>query len=168
MNNEKTKLLLHWFHCIKLPAEVETKNHPFHNLFHFKHGFRPHLFICAADGKSKKVFTGAQPQSLLQRELNKLINIAYKKKPKPAIQAMMKFLTKFDMYDLRESELLTQIDLAREASGPKSPRVKKIQKTLEKVRLKKAKAMKMAKAVCDLKLKVVKATTGKPAQKKGD
>jgi len=168
LNNEKTKLLLHWFHCIKLPAEVEKKNHPFHNLFHFKHGFRPHLFICTAEGQSKKVFTGAQPQSLLQRELNKLINISYAKKPKPAIQAMLKYLSKFDQYDLRESELLTQIDLAREASGPKSSRVKKVQKTLEKVRRNKAKAMKMAKAVCDLKLKVVKAKALSGAPKKGD
>ena len=168
LNNEKTKLLLHWFHCVKLPADVEKKNHPFHNVFHFKHGFRPHLFICTADGQNKKVFTGRQPQSLLQRELNRVIAIAYKKKPKPAIKAMMKFLTKFDMYDLLESEILTRMDLAREASGPKSSKVKKIEKSLAKVRKQKAKAMQGAKAVCDLKLKVVQLPPKKSAVKKGD
>lgn len=155
LDNEKTKLLLHWFHCVKLPADVQQKDHPFYNVFEFKHGFRPHLFICTADGQNKKVFTGAQPQSLLQLELNKVMKIAYQKNPKPAIQAMMNFLTKFDMYDLRETELLAQMDDAREKSGPDSSACKKIEKTLAGVRLQKAKAMKGAKAVCDLKLRVV-------------
>lgn len=169
LNNEKTMLLLNWFHCVKLPAEVSKKNHPFHNVFKYKFGFRPHLFICTADGNNKVVFTGAQPQSILQRELTKMIKLAYKKNPKSAIKAMMKCMTKFDMLDLREQELLTMVDTAREEKGPKSSAVKKLEKTLAKVRKDKDRVWKTAKAVCDLKLKVVKADPVKKATaKKGD
>lgn len=166
LNNEKTQLLLHWFRCVKLPAEVSKPNHPFHKLFDYKYGFRPHLFISTADGENKVVFTGAQSQSVLQRHLTKTIGIAYKKKPKSAIKAMMKCMSKFDMLDLREQELLTMVDVAREEKGPKSSSVKKLNRTLAKVRNKKADVWKMAKAVCDLKLKVVKAPARATAKAK--
>jgi hypothetical protein len=166
LNNEKTKLLLHWFRCVKLPAEVSKKNHPFHKVFDYKYGFRPHLFICTKDGANKIVFTGKQSQSRLQYYLTKTIKIAYKKKPKLAIKAMMKCMTKFDMLDLREQELLTMVDVAREEKGPKSSAVKKLNKTLAKVRKDKAKVWKTAKAVCDLKLKVVKAPAIKASASK--
>lgn len=119
----------------------------------------PHLFIAASDGTSRVNFNGLQAQSYLQKQLIKLIDISYKKKPLPAVKSVIKFLSKFDMYDMREDTLLVQIDEAREANGPKSSTVKKFRKQLAEVRKKKAQFMKMAKAVCDLKLKV---TTKKP------
>ena len=33
IDNEKTFLLSAWFHCVKLPADVLEKDHPFHSLF---------------------------------------------------------------------------------------------------------------------------------------
>jgi hypothetical protein len=153
LNNEKTQLLLNWFHCVKLPPETTDKNHPFHNLF-ARGGAMPHLFIAAADGSDRIDFDGSQPQSALQKELIKLIDGSYKKKPLPAIKSMLRFLSRFDMLDMREDTLLVQIDNAREAHGPDSSAAKKLTAKLEEVRREKAKAMKSAKAVCDLKLKI--------------
>ena len=115
-----------------------------------------HLFISTTDGKTRVDFNGAQPQTLLQKELVRLIGISYQKKPDPAIKAMMKFLSQFDMLDLREAELVQMLDKAREKHGFKSPKVKKLRVKLTKVQSDKATAMKRAKAVCDLQLTVKK------------
>lgn len=171
LNNERTQLLLNWFHCVKLPEQVQAKNHPFHNVFAHPSGYRAHLFLSTADGKNKILFTGAQPQSLMQRGLEKTIAIAYKKKPKAALKAMLRYLSELDMHDLRESELLRMMDAAREKSGPKSSAVRKLKAKLAKVQKKKANALRAAKAVCNLKLKVTKVATKrgrKPSEKKGD
>lgn len=156
LNNEKTKLLLHWFHCVKLPPEVAKANHPFHKVFTREKGAMPHLFISTTDGATRVDFDGSQPQTVLQKELVRLIDISYEKKPVPAIKAMMKFLSQFDMFDLREAELVQMLDKAREKHGYKSPKVKKLQAKIAMVKKDKAAAMKRAKAVCDLKLTVVK------------
>lgn len=141
-NNEKTKLLLNWFHCVKLPPECMEKDHAFHAVFATKYAYTPHLFISMADGSKRMNFSGAQPQTLLQRELIKLIKASYAKNPKPAIKMMLRYLSKFDMYDLREQELLGMIDKVREEKGPKSSSYKRMQKKVDKVRKDKARVMK--------------------------
>jgi hypothetical protein len=63
LDNEQTVLLTHWFHCVKLPTNVLTENHPFFNLFkREKDGDRiPHLFFCDPDGANKAALPGDQP-----------------------------------------------------------------------------------------------------------
>ncbi len=68
--------------------------------------------------------------------------------------------------DATEKELRGRIEKAREKSGPRSSKVKKLRKELAKVQADKAKTMKLAKAVCDLKLKVVKAKEAAPKHRK--
>lgn len=157
LNNEKTMLLLQWFHCVKLPPGVLDPKNPFHQLFVRKGSkHSPHLFIARPDGSMIQDFDGSQTQSKLQKALTAMIGETYKKNPKKALKAMLRYMSQFDMLDLREKELVTMMDKAREEHGPKSSKTKKVQRELEKVRKQKALAMKRAKAVCDLKLKVVK------------
>jgi hypothetical protein len=155
LNNEKTMLLAQWFYCVKLPPNVLKKNHPFRKVFEGEK--TPHVFISLADGSELIPFDGRQAQSALWNGMEKLINLAYEKKPQPAIKAMLKYLSNFDMLDAMAKELGDRIETEREKSGPRSSKVKKLRKKLAKIEADKAKTMKRAKAVCDLKLKVVKA-----------
>ncbi len=164
LNNEKTMLLAQWFHCVKLPPNVLRKNHPFRKVF--EGDKPPHVFISLYDGSDVIAFDGRQTQTTLWKGMARLINIAYEKKPQPAIRAMLKYLSRFDMLDAREKELRGFIEKEREKSGPRSSKVKKLRKQLAKIQTDKAKTMKMAKAVCDLKLKVVKAKDAAPKARK--
>lgn len=154
LNNEKTMLLAQWFYCVKLPPTVLNKNHPFRKVFEGKNP--PHVFLSLHDGSELVPFDGRQTQGDLWKAMEKLIGMAYAKKPKPAIKAMLKYLSRFDMLDCREKELRDRVEKEREKSGPHSSKVKKLRKELAKIEKAKAATMKLAKAVCDLKLKVVK------------
>ena len=164
LNNEKTMLLAQWFHCVKLPPNVLNKKHAFRKVFAGEKP--PHVFISLSDGSQLIPFDGHQAQSALWNGMTKLINIAYEKKPKPAIKAMLKYLSHFDMLDAMAKEISDRIEKEREKSGPNSSKVKKLRKKLAKLQADKAKTMKLAKAVCDLKLKVVKAKVAAPKERK--
>lgn len=155
LNNEKTKLLLQWFHCVKLPPDVLDPTHPFHAVFATDARSVPHLFISRFDGSNPQHFDGTQSQSELQKALTALVEECFEKKPDVALKSMLRFLSEFDMLDHRETELLAAFDKAREAKGPESSAAKKVAQKLELVRKQKATAMKRARAVCDLELIVV-------------
>jgi hypothetical protein len=164
LNNERTMLLAQWFYCVKLPPNVLDKKHPFNKVFEGPNP--PHVFLSLHDGTEVIPYDGRQTQAKLWKGMEKLIGMAYKKKPKPAIKAMLSYLSRFDMLDCREKELLDMVEKEREKSGPNSSKVKKLRSKLAKVQKDKATTMKRAKAVCDLKLKVVKAKCcDKPCEK---
>jgi len=160
LNNEKTILLARWFHCIKLPPSVVHPTHHFRNLFAGRKP--PHLFIAKVDGSDLQSFDGKQSQSGMQKAMSKMIEDCYQKNPKPALKRMLIFLSKFDDCDIMEKTLLRQIKSELYSKGPKSSKLKKLRAKLDEVKARKAAAMKGAKAVCDLKLKVI----GAPAPKK--
>ena len=115
----------------------------------------------------KVTFNGSQPQSKLHKAMIKLIDKAYEKSPKPALKAMMRYLSEFDHCDTMLKKVRTQITRKRFAHGPKSPQVVKLKKKAEKYKAQREKALKRAKAVCDLKLKVDKPSgKAKPVAKK--
>ena len=155
LSNEKTKLLLNWFHCVKLPPAVADPGHALNSLFAFgiEHWY-PHLFVCDADGANQVSFDGKQPQSTLQEELVKTIKRNYQEQPKPAIQAMLRCLSQFDMLDLRESELRNAIYAETASHGTESARNRKLRSSLQRILTKKGKVLARAKAVCDLKLEI--------------
>ncbi len=156
LKNERIKLLLNWFHCVKLPPEVLKPTHPFHRLF-----FEPkkrssvHLLIATTDGVHRTEFSGLQSQSLMRNSLVSMIEKSYEKKPNVALRSMLKHLSQFDRFDLREVELLRALDREAEGHGLKTSKHKKLTKELVVVRAQKAKSMKTAIAVCDLKLRIV-------------
>lgn len=152
LNNEKTKLLCQWFYCVKLPPKVLNKEHPFRKLFKQKHP--PHLFISTWDGQDIFEFSGLQTQTQLQKQLVKMIGRAYEKKPAPAIKSMLRFLSEFDKHDgmLQQFEGQKQAEMLR--PKPRAAKLAKLNANIKKTQKRKALAMKRAKAVCDLKLKV--------------
>ncbi len=164
LNNEKTMLLARWFHCIKLPPSVAHPTHHFRNLFAGRNP--PHLFIAKVDGSDLQPFDGKQSQSQMQAAMAKMIQECYQKNPKPAMKAMLRFLSDFDHCDTMEQTILRRIKKELYAKGPKSSKLKKLRGDLDAIKAQKAKAMKRAKAVCDLKLKVVSAPKPKASPKK--
>jgi hypothetical protein len=164
LKNEKTMLLARWFHCIKLPPSVVHPTHHFRNLFAGKEP--PHLFIAKSDGSDLQPFDGKQTQSKMQAAMTKMIKDCYQKDPKPALRSMLRFLSDFDHCDTMEETILKRIKKELYAKGPKSSKLKKLRGELDAMKAKKAKAMKRAKAVCDLKLKVDGAPKPKPKTKK--
>ena len=163
LKNETVKLLLNWFHCVKLPPTVSKPMHAFNRLF-TEPGKRSkvHLFISTRNGKHRIEFDGAQPQSVFKKGLASIIDKSYEKKPKVALKSMLRFLSRFDMFDQSEQQILRALDAEAEAHGVKTSKHKKLTKKIAQVRAKKAKSMKNAKAVCDLKLRIIdpKAATG--------
>ena len=153
LNNEKTQLLCHWFYCVKLPPKVMAANHPFRHVFVEKHP--PHLFISSFDGKNVTAFSGLQTQSQLQRALIALIKDSYDKNPLPAIKSMLRFLSEFDKHDgmIELYEDRIQKEMLRDK--PRKSNLKKLQLKLAATKKKRATAMRRAKAVCDLELKIV-------------
>ena len=152
LNNEKTKLLCQWFYCVKLPPKVLDQKHPFRNLFKKKHP--PHLFISTWDGKEIVEFSGQQTQSQLQKQMVKMIGRAYEKKPAVAVKSMLRFLSEFDKYDGMLHQYEDQIQQEMLRPKPRAANIAKLKARIEKTNERKALAMKRAKAVCDLKLRV--------------
>lgn len=154
LNNEKTMLLTQWFYCVKLPPKVMDANHAFRKVF--KQEKPPHLFICSADGTNVTEFSGEQTQAELHKAMVALINLSYEKKPQPAVKAMLRFLSEFDKHDGMLQQYETQLQNEMLRKKPRKSNLAKLEKRIASVKNKRKTAMKRAKAVCDLKLKVVK------------
>ncbi|MCA8956290.1 MAG: hypothetical protein KDC87_09450 [Planctomycetes bacterium] len=152
LDNEKTKLLCQWFYCVKLPPEVLDAKHPFRNLFAKEKP--PHLFACKWDGTEITEFSGEQTQSELHKTLVRLIQGAYQKDPAPALKSMLRYLSEFDKFDglllTYEQKLQAEMLLPK----PRAASLAKLKTQIERTKARRAEAMKRAKAVCDLKLKI--------------
>ena len=131
LDNEKTILLTQWFNCVKLPNHVLQQNHPFRNLFVAKHP--PHLFLCRFDGTAVVDMDGQQTQSDLWKAMTKLIRLEYRGDPQKALKEIFRCLNAYDSIDSRELELRDRYEDALDRHGPKSSKVKKLQKKLEKL-----------------------------------
>ena len=125
--NERTMLLANWFHCIKLPATVSAKDHPFHALF----PDQSHLFLAQADGKELLRFDGRQSQRSLWKAMNKVLAANYKASPKRNVKALLKLLAQFDVVDARQIRLMRELDEELEANGPRSSRFRRLERALE-------------------------------------
>jgi hypothetical protein len=160
LNNEKTMLLCQWFYCVKLPPKVVDQNHPFRHLF--KQEKPPHLFICTHDGKELTEFSGLQTQTQLQKSMIDLITKSYDEKPTPALKSMLRFLSEFDKFDGLLEVYDEQLQKEMLRPKPRTEVLARLKGKIEATKARRAEAMKSAKAVCDLKLKV---TTEEPADK---
>ena len=131
VENEKTFLLSSWFHCVKLPADVMEEDHPFHNLFTQE---KPeHLFVCSVDGSNHDALESQTSRTELWDSMRKLLGKEYKAKPDSSIKKIARLLDKMDACDGRWNELVARRDDILEKDGPKSKKLKKIQKELDEL-----------------------------------
>lgn len=132
LDNEQTVLLTRWFHCVKLPPNVLSAEHPLTALFKAqKEGERiPHLFFVDPDGSNKMPLPGDQSQSQLWETMFSYLERCYEGDAKKAVKELRNVLNQFDRIDSRSTELRGRIDKEIEKRGPDSDKLKKLEEEL--------------------------------------
>ena len=150
-DNERTLLMSRWFNCIKLPADVTSAEHPFHELFA---GVEPaHLFVSRWDGSERRELKGDQSRTELWSVLESALNADYEKKVDGALDELFDVLEEFDRIDSEVAAVKDQIDDALESDGADSPKLGKLKKKLDDLVARKDKARVKAERVSAVKLR---------------
>ena len=131
VENEQTFLLSQWFHCVKLPSDVLEEDHPFHALF--LEDKPEHLFVCSVDGSNHDPLESQTSRTELWKSMRKLLAAEYKKRPDGALKSLARLLDKMDAADQKWNDLVAKKDEILEEEGPKSKKLKKIDKDLKDV-----------------------------------
>lgn len=156
LDNEQTVLLTHWFRCVKLPPNILTEKHPFYNLF--KKGEKqkrvPHLFFADPNGDNKVALPGDQSQSKLWKVMFTYLDRCYDENAKVAIKQLRKVLGEYDKLDAHEDLIRARIDKEIEKNGPKSKKLAKFNKQLDKANEERMALRKKEQELRDLVLKV--------------
>jgi hypothetical protein len=148
MDNEKTKLLSRWFHCVKLRPHVLEAEHRFHHLFGGKDP--PHLFLSSADGSTVVPFDGRQAPSSLSKEMTSILRSEYATDPEEALRELRRLLDLYDHFDALEVQLREQIDTEVESRGPDSAKARRLRARLEEVAAEKERAKAREATLADL------------------
>ena len=130
-DNEKTMLMSRWFRCVKLPPAVIEDDHPFHALF--AGDDPPHLFVAQANGEMRADLKGDQSRTELWGKMESVLAASYANKHVKALKSIASLLDEFDAYDREFAELNAKLAKELEKRGPKSSKVKKIQKEIDKL-----------------------------------
>ena len=163
-DNERTRLLLRWFHCVKLPADVMyDENHPFHNLF-AQGEDSPHLFVSDPDGKNFRPLESERSRTELWDALTEAIDRNYQKSPRASLKKLTKLLDQYDLVDRRIAEIEANIDSTIEKKGPRASKLRKLRRDLEEERAKMAKLDEEFAAALRLELKERRAIEGAGAK----
>lgn len=152
MSNEQTMLLARWFHCVKLPDSVLESDHPFHALF--EGDAPPHLFLCSADGSDVAAMTGQQTQSELWKSMLGVLRSNYEREPEAALKERNRLLNAFDTLDSRRGELQKRYSQELEKRGPKSAKLKAIQRDLDELAAERRELEERERQIMDLQLKL--------------
>lgn len=135
LDNEQTVLLTHWFRCVKLPPNVLTEKHPFFKLFEKRDDEQrvPHLFFVDPDGTHRTALPGDQSQSDLWDVMFDYLDRCYDESAKTALKKLRRLLSQYDKLDAEEDLIRARIDKEIEKNGPKSRKLKSLDKKLDKV-----------------------------------
>lgn len=163
--NEKTFLLSRWFHCVKLPVDVMEEDHPFHNMFTLE--APEHLFVCSVDGSNHNPLESDTSRVQLWTSMKGLIEKEYKGSADKSLAKIAKAIDKLDVVDQRYLDLDARRDDILEREGPKSRKLKRVQKQLVKCEEDRVKLRKEIDKATQLQLRrVAKAKSDSKASKK--
>ncbi|MBC8406317.1 MAG: hypothetical protein H8E15_13920 [Planctomycetes bacterium] len=152
--NEKTLLMSRWFHCVKLPTHILKEKHPFTKLFtEFPGNNVPHLFLTSRDGLLSIPLKGDQSPGELWKHMEKVLTYDYNKKPKGVLKEVTKILIQYDNLDAEESIVEEKMQLELEKNGPKSKKLKKLRKELDRIESDRTKLKSKEAKLMDLDLK---------------
>lgn len=164
VDNEKTFMLAKWFHCVKLPVDVMEENHPFHNVFVLE--ATEHLFVASIDGSNHAPLESETSRVELWESMKKLIAAEYKGDAEKSIVKVAKVIDKLDVVDQRYLDLQERRDDILVKEGPKSRKLKKLQKSLAEVEADRVKLFKEIEKATELELKRVAEVKGAGASGK--
>ncbi len=162
VNNEKTQLLTRWFRCVKLAPNVMDKNHTFHALFAGQRA--PHLFLASRDGETITPLDGQQSQSILWREMKRVIRVAYERDPDQALRNIFRVMDKLDTVDAKLNQYREHLEAAVEKHGPRHAKVRQMRVRVAKAEHDREVLLTKKDKVADLKLRDVD-TKPQPAAK---
>ena len=139
-DNERTVLLSKWFHCVKLPPDVLEENHPFRALFSEKDP--AHLFVAHRDGTELAELKGDQSRRELWKVMEARLGEEYEGRPASSVKGLFRLLDRYDLLDEKQGLLEAQLEEEIEDRGPKSSKVKKRRKKIEKLKAEREKLVK--------------------------
>jgi hypothetical protein len=154
LDNTRTLLMTRWFQCVKLPMDILKKDHPFHALFDEEHP--PHLFICRWDGSGVIPLRGDRSRSELWKNMETMLKSEYLGNAAKATSKIEQILHQYDLLDLRIARLETEFEEEIEDRGPKSRKLKKMRKSLDKAIARRDGLKAQEKELSDLGLKYPK------------
>ena len=131
LDNERTQLMAHWFHLVKLPPHVMEADHPFGALF--DGDSPPHLFVASWDGSGVVELPGDQSQADLWDAMESVLERDYEGDFERSLRDTLRILDRFDRLDQEERMLRIKLGQEIEEDGPRSRKVKSLQKDLAKV-----------------------------------
>ena len=171
LDNEQTVLLTHWFRCVKLPPNVLQPTHPLANLFRREKAGDPipHLFFADPDGQNRAELPGDQAQSDLWETMFRYLDRCYSESAKEALKELRQVLSQYDKLDAEEQLVRGRIDKEIEHNGPKSPKLAKFDRQLQKLQKDRDKVVARERELRDLALKAQTPDTlaePKPAEPK--
>lgn len=149
--NERTLIMARWFQCVKLPIEVLDEDHPFAELFPEEHP--PHLFLARWDGSNATPLKGDQSRTELWGHMHAMLESEYKGDAEKATKEIEKIISQYDVLDEKIARLEIAIDDEIERRGPKSKKLKKLKKDLDKAQSEMEDCKKREAKLSDLKLR---------------
>lgn len=150
-DNTRTFVMSRWFQCLKLPTHVLEEKHPFHALFDEEHP--PHLFVCRWDGGDPVALKGDQSRTELWDAMSLMLERSYVRDAHVAVAEIEKIIAQYDVLDARIDQIQRGIEKVAEDEGPKSKKMKALQKDLDGARRELEDLKRREKAASDLGLK---------------
>jgi hypothetical protein len=129
VDNERTFLLSRWFHCVKLPVDVTTDDHPFRGLFDAADP--EHMFLSSVDGSVKIPLESERSRVELWGAMQSVLAATYAHGPEAEVKKLQRTIDEIDLVDKRVSAAERRIDVLLETDGPDSPKLKKAKAELE-------------------------------------
>lgn len=130
-DNERTILMMRWFHCVKLPVDVMLEeDHPFHALFDGKSP--PHLVVCDFDGANLRPLESERSRTELWDVLGQAIERNYRGDPRKALKEMVELLDEYDLADRELAKLQGELEETIETKGPESSKARKLAQKIER------------------------------------
>lgn len=123
-DNERTFLLSTWFHCVKMPVDVLTPEHPFYEMF--SHEDPEHFFVASRDGAQKVLLQSDTSRTELWDAMGKVLTASYTKDPGPVVKQVQKSLDRLDTLDDKLLDLRGKKGELFETEGADSPKLRKI------------------------------------------
>ena len=131
-DNEKTRLMSRWFHCVRLPPDVLEPDHPFVGLFP---GDKPaHLFVAQPDGSRRIDLMGDQSRTELWGAMEAVLAKSYTRPPHKQLKELARLLDKLDGIDNRIAKAQAALDQVVESDGPGTRKFKKLHAELTELR----------------------------------
>ncbi len=123
-DNERTLVMSRWFHCLKLPPDVLTEDHPFHALF--ADDAPGHLFFAHFDGSGRKDLRGQESRAELWKLMESFLDSEYVGGCDASLGALLELLDRFDRLDEDLGAVQDRIDALTEEGRADSAKMRRL------------------------------------------